>query len=255
MTILNTSYANWKASTAANGWTNYHIALPESEAVIVIAGTRSTQLVALANNADPGDGSPASTDYADWFSQFQPTSTPVANRDEAIYRIVAQDQPTFSEVDPQTGALAVSIEGIGASGTQSGAPRIEEWPSMPFTLSNSYQTVWNKSGPGHFFSAIFNLSSDLIYFQVLLDGTSLFNLYLDDLHDDYALKAGAISGGDDDDGGSSFAPFPLVEIKSKFWRYRPEVPLRFETSFELQFRKNSSSTRRVNRGICSWGQL
>jgi hypothetical protein len=174
--------------------------------------------VVYATNVEP-------TDAVDFDTSF-PTTTTVADREEGFA------QALFLRTRLNTRY-----------------PKLEVWSdvSMPQSLGSSYETLWEKSATrGQFFSCVFSLSSDEIYMKVTSDDVVLVDVYLDDLHDDYGLKAGSDRGRLD---------FPLYELSSRKWLYRPEIPVRFYSSFKVEFRRNGNSNRRVNRGLSSWGVL
>ena len=119
--------------------------------------------------------------------------------------------------------------------------RPDAWSASNESVTESWETLWSKSSPGTFWMALFQLNTNQMDIRVTIDGTVLFTSDLNELCDDFKIKHS----------GHDWVGWELEEYESKYWRYRPYVPIRFASEFKIEM-KAHSGTKKVVRGISSW---
>jgi len=117
--------------------------------------------------------------------------------------------------------------------------KYEQWPSTPISIGNSaFVDVYTATGPRvTFLKAIFQTNSDKMLIRVLLDGSVILDLDMDELVKDFKVR-----------GGGAGARFCLKPYGSKRWEFLPMIPIEADNEIKIQMRA-VSGTKKVERGI------
>ena len=225
--VLNINYAAWKEDALEKGWQTYYIEVGATSAQ-VIAGTPEFQLQALASGVN----------FPDWQTNF-PGAIEVNAEDEAIHLIIKDALPTGGTPrDSTTGAMLTAAMEYGQLAPL--IPRIENWEEEHKEVSDiEFNTLWEKEGPGTFWSAVFQLSRNGFYFRVVADDEILFT---NDLGSQFHSLV------DDEEIRSEWE---LAEYDSNKWKYKPYVPIKFKENIKLQFQTTCQDPQIVLRGMSS----